>query len=118
MKKIISLIEDKIREVENDNGEIENLELSEEYIKGYKNGLKHAKTIIEENYKKERMFYDTECCEVLNEEKVRKFLDYIVLNVDTVTVNFIHGINITKHFDNGPSGNKKGWKERRKVNAN
>ena len=74
MKKIINLIEDKIREVENDNGEIENLELTEEYIKGYTNGIKHAKTIIQENYKKEKMFYDTECCEVLNEEKVRKLL--------------------------------------------
>ena len=56
--------------------------------------------------------------EEFDEEKVRKFLDNIVLNVDTVTFNFINGINITKHFDNGPSGNKKGWKERRKVNAN
>lgn len=53
-----------------------------------------------------------------DEEKVRKFLDNIVLNVDTVTFNFINGISITKHFDNGPSGNQKGWKERRKVNAN
>lgn len=53
-----------------------------------------------------------------DEEKVKKFLDYIVLNVDTVTFNFINGISITKHFDNGPSGNQKGWKERRKLNAN
>lgn len=53
-----------------------------------------------------------------DEEKVRKFLDYIVLNVDTVTFHFINGISITKHFNNGPSGNQRGWKERRKVNAN
>ena len=74
MKKIIDLLEEKIREVENDNGEIENLELTEEYIKGYLSGIKHAKTIIKENYEKERLFYDTECCEILNEERVRKLL--------------------------------------------
>lgn len=70
MKKIISLLEEKIREAENETSE----DYSEDFLKGYKNGLKHAKIIIQENNAKERLFYDTEMCEVLNEENVRKTL--------------------------------------------
>lgn len=91
MKKIISLLEDKIREVENDNGEIENLELTEEYIKGYMSGLKHAKTIIQENYEKERLFYDTESCEILKEQKIREILfEFEVGDLSNNKVDFLN----------------------------
>ena len=42
--KVVEMIEDKIREAEN----YEELEYSEDYIKGYISGLEHAKTIAKE----------------------------------------------------------------------
>lgn len=42
--KVVEMIEDKIREAEN----YEEFEYSEDYIKGYISGLKHAKTIAKE----------------------------------------------------------------------
>ena len=44
-EKLIELLEDKINEAENE----EDLEYTEEFLKGYKNGLEMAKTIIKEH---------------------------------------------------------------------
>lgn len=46
IKKLTELIEDKINEAE--NYEDEDIEITEEFLKGYINGLEMAKTIVEE----------------------------------------------------------------------
>ena len=48
MNEIIELLKDKINEAEN----CEETDISEEYLKGYKNGLDMAITIINENKRK------------------------------------------------------------------
>ena len=90
MKKIIDLIEDKIREVQNDNGEIQNLELTDEYIKGYTSGLKHAKTIIEENRTKKRLFYDIDENKIITEKDLRKlFFTFEVQDLENNDIDYI-----------------------------
>ena len=45
-----------------------------------------------------------------NEEKVYKFIDKIVINHYQITFRFNNGVEMTKPYTNGKSGNKKGWK--------
>lgn len=48
-------------------------------------------------------------------DKVKEYLDRAVVNGDKITFEFINGCKITKTFDNGKPGNKKGWMERRTI---
>ena len=101
MKKIKNLIEDKIREVENDNGEIDNLKLTDEYIKGYMSGLKHTLTIIEENQNKPRLFYDVDNNEIITEKELRKLLfDFEIQDLMNNDIDYIDNyINLESQFE-------------------
>lgn len=48
-----------------------------------------------------------------DETKVDKFIDHIVIDDYTVTFHFTNGIAIKKKYTNGPSGNQKGWKNKK-----
>ena len=48
-----------------------------------------------------------------DETKVDKFIDHIVIDDYTVTFYFTNGIAIKKKYTNGPSGNQKGWKNKK-----
>ena len=49
----------------------------------------------------------------IDETKVDKFIDHIVIDDYTVTFHFTNGIAIKKKYTNGPSGNQKGWKNKK-----
>lgn len=48
-----------------------------------------------------------------DETKVSKFLKKVTVLNNTVTFTFINGAQIKSNFTNGPSGNQKGWLERK-----
>lgn len=48
--------------------------------------------------------------EEFDEIKVHKFIDHVVIDDYHVTFVFTNGVEITKKYSNGPSGNQKGWK--------
>lgn len=50
--------------------------------------------------------------EVFDEEKVDAFIDKVIIFKNHVTFRFINGVEITKEYSNGPSGNQKGWKNK------
>lgn len=50
--------------------------------------------------------------EEFEEIKVDKFIENVIIDNFTVTFCFANGIRITKKYNNGPSGNQKGWKNK------
>lgn len=50
-----------------------------------------------------------------DEAKVHKFIDIVIINHYNVTFRFINGTEITKPYNNGKPGNKKGWNEKNKL---
>ena len=50
-------------------------------------------------------------------EKVEKFITKVIVRKWTVTFVFYNGIEITKAYTNGPSGNQVGWKQKKEVAA-
>ena len=50
-------------------------------------------------------------------EKVEKFITKVIVRKWTVTFVFYNGVQITKAYTNGPSGNQVGWKKRQEVAA-
>jgi DNA invertase Pin-like site-specific DNA recombinase len=47
-----------------------------------------------------------------SDEKVEQFIEKVTINKKVVTFTFINGVSISKPYDNGRGGNKKGWYER------
>lgn len=50
-------------------------------------------------------------------EKVEKFITKVIVRKWTVTFVFYNGVEITKEYTNGPSGNQVGWKHKKEVAA-
>ena len=50
-------------------------------------------------------------------EKVEKFITKVIVRKWTVTFVFYNGVEITKPYTNGPSGNQVGWKHKKEVAA-
>lgn len=50
-------------------------------------------------------------------EKVEKFITKVIVRRWTVTFVFYNGVEITRAYTNGPSGNQVGWKQKREVAA-
>ena len=48
-----------------------------------------------------------------DKEKVEIFLDYVVMTPKKITFVFINGVEISREYTNGASGNAKGWYDRR-----
>ena len=48
-----------------------------------------------------------------DKEKVEIFLDYVVMTPKKITFVFINGVEISREYTNGASGNTKGWYDRR-----
>ena len=48
-----------------------------------------------------------------DESKVETFLDYAVMTPKKITFVFINGVEISREYTNGASGNAKGWYDRR-----
>ena len=48
-----------------------------------------------------------------DEGKVEMFLDYAVMTPKKITFVFINGVEISREYTNGASGNAKGWYDRR-----
>ena len=48
-----------------------------------------------------------------DESKVETFLDYAVMTPKKITFIFINGVEISREYTNGASGNAKGWYDRR-----
>ncbi len=48
-----------------------------------------------------------------DESKVKTFLDYAVMTPKKITFIFINGVEISREYTNGASGNAKGWYDRR-----
>ncbi|MDD3383688.1 MAG: hypothetical protein PHX46_02620 [Bacilli bacterium] len=61
-----------------------------------------------------RNMVKTDCKElvVFDEQKVEIFLEKVKIFKNKVTFRFINGVEITKKYSNGPSGNQKGWKKK------
>ena len=49
------------------------------------------------------------------EEKVEKFIDKVTVYPATVTFTFINGVTISREYNNGPSGNQKGGRDRQQA---
>ncbi len=64
---------------------------------------KKIKNIVGADYAKITQF---------TEEKVYKFLDKVTMHRGTVTFTFINGVSISRAYDNGRAGNKKGWRNK------
>lgn len=50
-------------------------------------------------------------------EKVEKFITKVIVRRWTVTFVFYNGVEITRAYTNGPSGNQVGWKQKKEVAA-
>ena len=50
-------------------------------------------------------------------EKVEKFITKVIVQRWTVTFVFYNGVEITRAYTNGPSGNQVGWKQKKEVAA-
>lgn len=50
-------------------------------------------------------------------EKVEKFITKVIVRRWTVTFVFYNGVEITRAYTNGPSGNQVGWKQKKEVTA-
>lgn len=50
-------------------------------------------------------------------EKVEKFITKVIVRRWTVTFVFYNGVEITRAYTNGPSGNQVGWKQKEEVTA-
>ena len=64
-------------------------------------------------YKKE----DLVTIDKFDENKVDIFINKIIIDKNQLTFHFVNGVEIVKNYSNGPSGNQKGWKERRLENG-
>jgi DNA invertase Pin-like site-specific DNA recombinase len=49
-----------------------------------------------------------------DDDKVIKFIEKVTILNSVVTFHFINGVKISRPYDNGPSGNQKGWKNKRR----
>lgn len=50
-------------------------------------------------------------------EKVEKFITKVIVRRWTVTFVFYNGVEITRAYTNGPSGNQVGWKQKKEIAA-
>ena len=53
----------------------------------------------------------------IDPEKVEKFITKVIVRRWTVTFVFYNGVEITRAYTNGPSGNQAGWKQKKEVAA-
>ena len=49
--------------------------------------------------------------------KVEKFINKVTIYPTVVTFTFINGVSISREYDNGPSGNQKGWQDKKKAKS-
>ena len=45
-------------------------------------------------------------------EKVDKFITKVKISKGIITFTFYNGVEISRKYDNGPSGNQRGWKQK------
>lgn len=50
-----------------------------------------------------------------NEELVGRVLKQVTIQDWIITFEFYNGVKISRKYTNGPSGNQKGWKEKKRL---
>ena len=58
---------------------------------------------------------DYETITEFDETKVEKFIDKVTVYPTVVAFTFINGVTISREYNNGPSGNQKGWRDKQQA---